>query len=316
MEALLQRAIIGIGHVVLVLLVSPLMVNLIKKIKAHFQCRRGPGLLQGYYDLWKLLKKDAVISEHASWIFRATPYVVFSATLLAAAIIPAFTVLPPIGRVGDVIAVIYLLGLARFFTALAGLDTASSFGGMGSSREMMISSLAEPVIITALFVLAITAGSTNLSEIISSSLTSGYMQPSYLLILLALLIVVIAETGRGPVDNPATHLELTMVHEAMVLEYTGRDLALIEWASSIKLMLLLTLIANVFLPWGIARETTWVFMLSGIAAIIIKVTVLASIIAVVESSTAKLRLFRVPELIGGSFALAMLALILRITGKG
>ena len=316
MEALLQRAIIGIGHVVLVLLVSPLMVNLIKKIKAHFQCRRGPGLLQGYYDLWKLLKKDAVISEHASWIFRATPYVVFSATLLAAAIIPAFTVLPPIGRVGDVIAVIYLLGLARFFTALAGLDTASSFGGMGSSREMMISSLAEPVIITALFVLAITAGSTNLSEIISSSLTSGYMQPSYLLILLALLIVVIAETGRVPVDNPATHLELTMVHEAMVLEYTGRDLALIEWASSIKLMLLLTLIANVFLPWGIARETTWVFMLSGIAAIIIKVTVLASIIAVVESSTAKLRLFRVPELIGGSFALAMLALILRITGKG
>ncbi|HCG98304.1 MAG TPA: formate hydrogenlyase [Actinobacteria bacterium] len=316
MEALLQRAIIGIGHVVLVLLVSPLMVNLIKKIKAHFQCRRGPGLLQGYYDLWKLLKKDAVISEHASWIFRATPYVVFSATLLAAAIIPAFTVLPPIGRVGDVIAVIYLLGLARFFTALAGLDTASSFGGMGSSREMMISSLAEPVIITALFVLAITAGSTNLSEIISSSLTSGYMQPSYLLILLALLIVVIAETGRVPVDNPATHLELTMVHEAMVLEYTGRDLALIEWASSIKLMLLLTLIANVFLPWGIARETTWVFMLSGIAAIVIKVTVLASIIAVVESSTAKLRLFRVPELIGGSFALAMLALILRITGKG
>ncbi|OFW32947.1 MAG: formate hydrogenlyase [Candidatus Aquicultor primus] len=316
MEALLQRAIIGIGHVVLVLLVSPLMVNLIKKIKAHFQCRRGPGLLQGYYDLWKLLKKDAVISEHASWIFRATPYVVFSATLLAAAIIPAFTVLPPIGRVGDVIAVIYLLGLARFFTALAGLDTASSFGGMGSSREMMISSLAEPVIITALFVLAITAGSTNLSEIISSSLTSGYMQPSYLLILLALLIVVIAETGRVPVDNPATHLELTMVHEAMVLEYTGRDLALIEWASSIKLMLLLTLIANVFLPWGIAREITWVFMLSGIAAIVIKVTVLASIIAVVESSTAKLRLFRVPELIGGSFALAMLALILRITGKG
>ena len=316
MEALLQRAIIGIGHIVLVLLVSPLVVNLIKKIKAHFQCRRGPGLLQGYYDLWKLLKKDAVISEHASWIFRATPYVVFSATLLAAAIIPAFTVLPPIGRVGDVIAVIYLLGLARFFTALAGLDTASSFGGMGSSREMMISSLAEPVIITALFVLAITAGSTNLSEIISSSLTSGYMQPSYLLILLALLIVVIAETGRVPVDNPATHLELTMVHEAMVLEYTGRDLALIEWASSIKLMLLLTLIANVFLPWGIAREITWVFMLSGIAAIVIKVTVLASIIAVVESSTAKLRLFRVPELIGGSFALAMLALILRITGKG
>lgn len=316
MEALLQRAVIGIGHIVIVLLVAPLVTNLIRKVKAHFQCRRGPGMLQIYYDLWKLLKKDAVISEHASWIFRAMPYVVFSATLLAAMIIPVFTVTSPIGIVGDAIAVVYLLGLARFFTALAGLDTASSFGGLGSSREMMISSLVEPVIITALFVLAITAGSTNFNEIINTSISSTYMQPAYLLIFLALLIVAIAETGRVPVDNPATHLELTMVHEAMVLEHTGRDLALIEWAGSIKLMLLLTLIANVFFPWGIARELTWVTALVGVVAIVIKIAILAGAIAVIESSVAKLRLFRVPELIGGSFGLAMLALILRVTGMG
>lgn len=316
MEVLLRQAVITSVHLVLILVAAPLVTNLIKKVKARLQCRIGPGVLQGYYDLWKLLKKDAVISEHASWVFRAMPYVVFSSMFLAAAIIPAFSLSLPVETVGDAIVVIYLLGLARFFTALAGLDTASSFGGMGSSREMMISSLVEPAIMTALFVLAISAGSTNFSDIIAASLSASYMQPIYLLILLALLVVAVAETGRVPVDNPATHLELTMVHEAMVLEYTGRDLALIEWAGSIKLTLLLALIANVFFPWGIAESTSLLAIGIGLIAIIVKVGLLAAGIAVAESSVAKLRLFRVPELIGGSFALAMLALIIRVTGMG
>lgn len=316
MEFIFGQVAVGVIHFILMFLAAPLVVNLIRKVKAHFQSRRGPGLLQGYYDLWKLLRKNGVVSEHSSWIFRITPYVVFSATLLAAMIVPAFIVWGPAGMLGDAIVIIYLLGLARFFTALAGLDTASAFGGLGSSREMMISSLVEPAFMSIVFVLAITAGSTNLNEIINSSLLMGYIQPAYLLIFLALLIVVLAETGRVPVDNPATHLELTMVHEAMVLEYTGRDLALIEWAGAIKITLFLTLAANLFFPWGIAGSITLSSVLIGLISIIAKVFLLAVGIGIAESLIAKLRLFRVPELIGGSFALAMLALILRTTGMG
>jgi formate hydrogenlyase subunit 4 len=320
-------------QVMFVLFMSPLIINLMKRVKAHFQRRIGPGLLQGYYDLWKLLRKDIVISEHASWIFRATPYVVFSATLVAAVMVPSFFsksvtainsgtgtsqiagVFESIG-VGDAILVIYLLALARFFTVMAGLDTGSAFGGMGSSREMMISSLAEPVSMTGLFVLATVAGSTNFGDIIEKSLSLGFVQPVYLLLFLAFMIVAVAETGRVPVDNPATHLELTMVHEAMILEYTGRHLALIEWAGSIKLMMLLTIIANVFIPWGISSTTALPAVVLGIFAIVIKVGLLATTIAIMESSIAKLRLFRIPELMGGAFALVMLALIIKTTGMG
>jgi len=175
MEFLAQKIAIGIGQALFVLLSAPLFTSLMKKVKAHFQCRFGPGLLQGYYDIWKLLKKDAVISEHASWVFKTTPYVVFSATFIAAVIVPSFAVVLPTAGIGDAIIVIYLLGLARFFTAIAGLDTGSSFGGMGSSREMMISSLAEPVTMTGLFVLAAAAGSTDFGGIITKSLVTGHV---------------------------------------------------------------------------------------------------------------------------------------------
>lgn len=316
MEFLAQKIAIGIGQALFVLLSAPLFTSLMKKVKAHFQCRFGPGLLQGYYDIWKLLKKDAVISEHASWVFKTTPYVVFSATFIAAVIVPSFAVVLPTAGIGDAIIVIYLLGLARFFTAIAGLDTGSSFGGMGSSREMMISSLAEPVTMTGLFVLAAAAGSTDFGGIITKSLVTGHVQPAYLLLFPAFLIIAVAETGRVPVDNPATHLELTMVHEAMILEYTGRHLALIEWAGALKLTLLLTIIANVFFPWGIAESMAWPAVMVGIFAITAKVGLLAIGIAAMESMIAKLRLFRVLELIGGAFVLAMLALIIRTTGIG
>jgi formate hydrogenlyase subunit 4 len=312
------QVILRIGvQALFVLMVSPVIINIMRRVKAYFQKRTGPGFFQGYFDLWKLLKKDAVISEQASWIFTATPYVVFSATLLAAAMVPSFMAKSVVGiAIGDAILVIYLLGLARFFTMIAGLDTGSSFGGMGSSREMMISSLVEPVLMTGIFVLAMAAGSSNFGDIIAKSLSIGYVQPVYLLLFIAFIIVAVAETGRVPVDNPATHLELTMVHEAMILDYTGRHLALIEWAGGVKLMMLLMIIANVFFPWGIAGTLTLTALAGGLVAIFVKVSLLAVGIAVMESSIAKLRLFRVPELIGGAFALAMLALIMRTTGMG
>ncbi|HEY3375368.1 MAG TPA: NADH-quinone oxidoreductase subunit H [Candidatus Aquicultor sp.] len=316
MELLSTKIAVVLGHALFVVLIAPLFTALMKKVKAYFQCRRGPGLLQGYYDIWKLLKKDAVVSEHASWVFKAAPYIIFSATFTAAMIVPSFIAVLPTSAFGDAIVVIYLLGLARFFTALAGLDTGSSFGGMGSSREMMISSLAEPVTMTGIFVLAADVGSTNFSDIVAKSLSMGYAQPAYILLALAFLIIAMAETSRIPVDNPATHLELTMVHEAMILEYTGRDLALIEWAGAMKLTLLLTIIANVFFPWGIAQSISRPAIVIGITAITIKLILLAVGIATIESSIAKLRLFRVPELIGGAFALAMLALIIKVTGLG
>jgi formate hydrogenlyase subunit 4 len=302
---------------ILLLLISPLIVNVIRRVKAYFQRRKGPGLLQGYFDLWRLLKKDAVISEHASWIFMATPYIVFSATLIAGALVPSFLVTSvPKSGFSDAILLIYLLGLARFFTVIAGLDTGSSFGGMGSSRESMISALVEPVIMSGMLILAMSAETTNIAGIVGKTLATGFVQPVYILLLLAFLIVTIAETGRVPVDNPATHLELTMVHEAMILEYSGRHLALIEWASAVKLSAFLILIANLFFPWGIATAFTFPAIVVGLITVILKTAFLAILIAIIESSIAKLRLFRVPELIGGSFALVMLALIIRITGMG
>jgi formate hydrogenlyase subunit 4 len=312
----IQKATMVLGQVLFMFMIAPLIMTVMKKIKADFQHRMGPGLMQGYFDIWKLLKKDAVVSEQASWIFRFTPYVVFASMFVATMIVPSFATSLPTSSVGDAILVIYLLGLARFFTALAGLDTASAFGGMGSSREMMISSIAEPVTMTGLFVLAVATGSSNFGDMITKSLSIGFAQPVYLLLLLAFLIVTVAETSRIPVDNPATHLELTMVHEAMILEYTGRHLALIELANAVKLTLFLTIIANIFFPWGIAESTGLAAIVLGIMATFLKIVVLAFGIAIMESSIAKLRLFRVPELLGGAFALVMLALIIRTTGMG
>src|SRR5213594_261023 len=307
-----QSMTLIILQTVVLLAVSPFIVGLIRKVKATLQCRRGASTAQPYYDLLKLFQKDVVVSSNASWIFTATPYILFASTLAASLLVPLFVSKVPLSFAGDIITVVYLLALGTFFLILAGLDAGSAFGGMGSSREAIVASLTEPAMILSIFAVGLTAGSTNLSTIVhKTALLEGIdTAPSpHLMALAALFIVTIAETGRVPVDNPATHLELTMIHEAMVLEYSGRYLALIEWASALKLLLFLTLIVNVFAPWGIATTLTPVAFGVGLGVYILKVAGMAVLIGVIESMFAKLRLFRVTDLLGVAFILALLGVL-------
>jgi formate hydrogenlyase subunit 4 len=294
----------------LLLLLAPLLSGLIKNWKAKLQNRRGPRVWQPYSDIIKFFRKDMVISEHASWVFSFAPYVMFLSALLAGLMVPMLTAQAPLSLFGGVLAVVGLLALGRFFLALGGLDPGSAFGGMGSSREMTIAAIAEPAMMLAIFTVAIGAGSTDLSQMVQASQgpTWKLFNPTHTMAFVALFIVLLAETGRIPVDNPATHLELTMIHEAMLLEYSGRYLALMEWGASIKQLVLLTLLANVFLPVGIATDTSLAAL--GVSALAFgsKLLVLAAEVVLVETTNAKLRLFRVPELLAVAFVLSALAL--------
>lgn len=293
--------------------VAPLLAGWVKRVKCHMQNRAAPALWQPYRDLAKLFRKDMVLAENASWLFRTTPYIVFGAMLLAAAAVPLVAVDLPTGAIADVIVLVGFFALARFFTALAGMDIGTAFGGMGSSREMTIAALAEPAMLMAVFTLSMTAGSTNLSSAIHYVLEAGLvLRPSFLFALLALAMVAVAETGRIPVDNPATHLEVTMIHEAMILEYSGRYLALIEWAAQIKLMIYAVLIANIFWPWGIAQEFTPEALGIGAVAIAAKLTALAVVLVVWETVLAKMRIFRVPPFLGFAFLLSLLGMLTHV----
>ena len=295
----------------LLLLLAPLMSGIIKNWKAKLQNRRGPRIWQPYSDIIKFLRKDMVISEHASWVFSFAPYIVFLSALLAGLMVPMLTAQAPLSLFGGVLAVVGLLALGRFFLALGGLDPGSAFGGMGSSREMTIAAIAEPAMMLAIFTVAIGAGSTDLSHMVQASQGPVWklFNPTHAMAFVALFIVLLAETGRIPVDNPATHLELTMIHEAMLLEYSGRYLALMEWGASIKQLVLMTLLANVFLPVGIATDTSPAALGVSVLAFGVKLLVLAAEVVLVETTNAKLRLFRVPDLFSAAFVLATLALL-------
>lgn len=296
----------------LLLLLAPLVSGIIKNWKAKLQNRRGPRPWQVYLDLAKFLRKDMVVSENASWLFTFAPYVLFSSALLAGLMVPTLAAPAPLSLFGGALALIGLLALGRFFLALGGLDPASAFGGMGSSREMTLSAIAEPALMLAIFTVAITAGSTDLSQICRStqSATWRLLNPAHVLAFAAMFVVLLAETGRIPVDNPATHLELTMVHEAMLLEYSGRSLALMEWGASIKQLVLMTLLANVFVPVGLAVSGAGPGALAqSLLAYLAKLLALAAAVVLVETTNAKLRLFRVPDLLSAAFVLATLALL-------
>ncbi len=295
----------------LLLVLSPLVSGVIRMLKARLQMRQGPSVIQPYREIYKLLRKGMVIPDTASWLFAATPWVVFVATLLAGLMVPMVVADTPIGLFGGVLAMAYLLGLGRFFLALGGLDTGSSFGGLGSSREMTISALAEPTLMLALFTVAIGAGSTTLAEMAKAAIGQQwhFLAPSQMLAFAALFLVLIAETGRIPVDNPATHLELTMIHEAMILEYSGPYLALIEWGAAIKQLLLMTLLVNVFWPFGLPQSWEPSGLLAGLGWLMLKLLILSCGIVLVETANAKMRLFRVPELMAVAFTLGALALI-------
>ena len=306
-----EHALPVFAQTILVLFLSPAITGFSRTLKARLQTRRGPSVWQPYRDLYKLVRKGMVIPDTASWIFSATPWVLFATTLLAGLLIPTVSARVPLSLFGDALAVVYLLALGRFFLALGGLDTGSSFGGLGSSREMTISAIAEPALMLAVFTVAIQAGSTNLSMVAQAALGQSwqFLAPSQMLAFAALFIVLIAETGRIPVDNPATHLELTMIHEAMILEYSGPYLALIEWSASMKQLVLMTLLVNVFFPFGLGAGWAPAAVLLSLLYFSVKLLLLASAVALVETANAKMRLFRVPELLAVAFVLSAMALV-------
>jgi formate hydrogenlyase subunit 4 len=294
------------------LLLAPLLRGLVRKMKAAFQLRQGPRLLQPYSDLFKLLRKEPMRATTASWIFAAGPRVYFASALCATALVPAVLASAPLEGAGGILLFVGLLTLGRFALATAALDTGSPFGGMGASREMTVAALAEPALMLALFTAGLSAGSLNLGELVRRTAERGVsIHPSELLAAAALFIVLLAEAGRVPVDNPATHLELTMIHEAMVLEYSGPDLALVEWGSALKELLFMTLLAGIFMPIGIAASVAPAPLLVGALALGAKVFGLALLVVLVESTNAKLRFFRVPELMAVALGLGFLALAMR-----
>jgi len=306
------------AQMLLVLALAPLLTGLVRKVKARLLRRRGPPMIQPYRDLLRLMRKEVVLAENASWLFRVAPYLIFAATWVAAALVPTFATGLMFSWSADLIAIIALLGSARFFLALAGMDVGTSFGGIGSSREVMIATLAEPAMIMIVFSLALLAGSTQLSTVAAYMLSSNVgLRVTLALALVALIMVAIAENGRVPIDNPATHLELTMVHEAMTLEYSGRHLAVLELAGSMKLLLYMSLIACVFAPWGLAPVGAGVAThLIGFAIYLAKLAVGGVLLGVFEIAVAKMRVFRVPDFLGAALMLGLLGTLLLFVSRG
>lgn len=304
----------------LILLLAPLSGGIIKKVKALSQKRKGAPVLQMYFDLWKLIRKESVVSDTASWIFKATPYIVFAATAAAAFMVPVTTLVPS-AISGDLLLLIYLLALGRFFMCLSALDTGSTFGGMGASREAMISALIEPSLLVSIFTVGLISGTTAVDQMMNTMKAVGVplLHPVYILCFFAMIIIILAETSRIPVDDPATHLELTMVHEAMILEYSGRQLALMEYSAAIKQLVFLTLLVNLFLPTdqlvslagisGAGAAIPAVVIAAALALYILKIILASLVIAITEISTVKFRFFSIPNLAALSFILAFLGFL-------
>ncbi|WP_425060665.1 Formate hydrogenlyase subunit 4 [Sporomusa carbonis] len=290
----LTSILTGIGYAFSIMAAAPLVTGIVKATKAGLQNRRGPGILQAYYDLFKLLRKDSVVSPTTSWIFTLAPYIYFAGAFGAAALLVS----------GNLFMLIYFLAAGRFFLALASLDAGSAFGGMGGSREMFINVLVEPVLLLVMLTVAVRAGSTDLAAMMGAAAANPLSLP-YIFAAIAFLIILVAESGRIPVDNPDTHLELTMIHEGMVLEYSGRWLGLIFWASAIKQLVFILLFTTLFVPWQPAELSPAVAGLWGAG----KILVTALVLAAIETSTNKMRLFKVPGFMGAAGMLALLALV-------
>jgi formate hydrogenlyase subunit 4 len=299
----------GLLQLAVVVAASPLLVGVMRQVRARMEGRVGAGVAQPWRDLRKLAGKEAVTPRGTSEPFRLAPAVLVASTLVVAAAVPMVAAESALDPIADLFVVVAVLAVGTTALALAGLDTGSAFGGMGASREMTIVALAEPTLLLAIFALSVGAGSTNLVDLLAATLEdpSSVLSPVSLLAAVALIVVLVAETGRLPVDNPTTHLELTMIHEAMVLEYAGPDLALVELASAMRMTVLLGLVATLFWPWGIATALTPAALALGVLALLVKVALLGAVLGGVEVFLAKLRLFRVPELLAGSFLLALLA---------
>jgi formate hydrogenlyase subunit 4 len=299
----------AVCQTVLVLAIAPFVVGLMRKVRSRLEGRAGAPVSQPWLDLRKQMRKERIVAANTGWVFAVAPLVLVATAIVATGIVPFITTRSGLDEIGDLFALVYMLLLGTVFLALAGLDPGTAFGGMGASREMTIAAVAEPTILVAIFALSVAAGSSNLSSIVASTLDhpSNVAAPTNVLAFGALAVVTLAETGRIPVDNPSTHLELTMIHEAMILEYSGPDLALVELAAHMRLVIFLGLLANLFVPWGIATTTHPLELLGAAGAVTGKIALLAVAIAAFEVFVAKLRLFRVPELLAASFVLAFLA---------
>jgi formate hydrogenlyase subunit 4 len=292
-------------------LLAPLALGWVNQCRAWLQNRSAPDLLQPYRVLFKLLEKDAVLAVNASWLFRLAPYVVFACMLLAASIVPLVATDLPFAQAADVIALVGLFALARVAMALAAMDVGTAFGTLGSRREMLIASLAEPALLMVFFTPALIGQSTALATIVEQlAQRELQLNPSMAFAAVAFVMVLLAENARVPVDNPATHLELTMVHEAMILEYSARHLALMEWAHALKLMVYLAIGIALFLPWGIAQAGDWGMMPAAILWFAAKLALLGAGLALLETVSAKMRIFRVPEFLGMAFMLAVLGMLI------
>lgn len=312
----MSALLVQVSQMMLVLLAAPLLTGFVRKVKARIQRRRGPPIVQPYRDILRLLKKEVVVAENASWIFRVAPYLIFAATWVAASLVPTFATGLLFSWSADLIAIIALLASARFFLALAGMDIGTAFGGIGASREMMIASLAEPAMLLIIFTMALVARSTQLSAVADMMASGVGLRVSLGLALIGLIIIAIAENGRIPVDNPATHLELTMVHEAMVLEYSGRHLAMIELAAAVKLLLYISLIGCIFVPWTLTEPgASPVSYLAGSAGFLAKLAIFGFLLGVFETAIAKMRVFRLPDFVGGALMLGLLGTLLLFVSR-
>jgi len=306
----LYKFIMEFLQIAVLLGIAPAFTGWVRMLKCWSQGRTSAGLFQPYRDIIKLFSKDVVLADNASWIFRFTPYLVFGTVVLAGGIIPMLSLELPIASAADVIVLVGLFAIARFFTALAGMDIGTAFGGMGSSREMTIASLAEPAMLMAIFTVSLASKSTSLSQMVNVVYSGqSVLRPSLAFALFAFILIALAETGRIPVDNPATHLELTMIHEAMILEYSGRHLALIEWANMMKLFLFVMLGAAVFAPWGIAQTGDLTVIIAAFLIMLLKLAVVGIVLVIIETGLAKMRIFRLTEFLGSAFLLATLGML-------
>lgn len=312
MNASMKALLFLILQLTMLFTLAPLINMVMKKFKAMLQGRQGPPWLQGYYDLLKYFRKETVVSKETSWLFLAAPPIVLTTTAVAGLLVPTIIPYPALSGLGGIVLLVYLFGLGRFFMVSAAMEPGSGFAGMASSREMMLSSLIEPVMLLTLFVLVSMAGTSNLFEMTRYLSNGGliWLSPSYALAISALFIVGIAEMGRVPFDNPETHYELTMIHEGMLLEYSGKPLGTMFWAAWIKQLVILSLIANLLFPWGFPQELTWQAVGLGFLFYLTKLILLCAMVALVETAVAKVRLFRVKDILGATFVLALIALIL------
>jgi formate hydrogenlyase subunit 4 len=313
---MLEYLAINLLQLAYVVLLAPLATGVLNRMKERLQGKAGPSIFQPYYDLRKLFAKDEIVSQHSSWIFRAAPYVAFIAPLLVTLLIPVLTDFPLyMAFMADMVGVGFILALSGLFIALAAVDTANPYGAMGASRTRMVGFLVEPVFMMIFFAVAYTANST-IPYIVQQQWVSSpaaFFEPAHLLLVVAMFMIVLAETGKIPVDNPSGDFELAMIDEAKNLEYSGRGAALMRWAGSMKLVVLLTVLLNVLLaPWGLATQPYIGAALLAVPLIALKMLLALVVLAVIEVSFAKLRLFRIPEFLGAAFAVAAIAMIARV----